>query len=184
MQTRATILAAAEVVYAQHGYTGANIAEVVERSKCTVGSIYHHFGGKAELFLALWESHERAFTEAASQAVALARASGEDDPLELFVVGARAYLEMAWTRRDRTRLFLGDDTPPGFDAVRRERGSGWVRQNSQLLQVSDHLVDRFLVGVLTSIVGQGAREICGLDSRRQAKLIIDATLDFVRRVAA
>ncbi|MGH3745666.1 MAG: TetR/AcrR family transcriptional regulator, partial [Mycobacteriales bacterium] len=84
-QTRAAILEAARTEFLEHGYTEAGIAHVVERSGCSVGSIYHHFGGKAELFLALWESHQRDYTEAANQTVSEARREGEHDPLELFV---------------------------------------------------------------------------------------------------
>lgn len=182
-QTRAAILEAARTEFLEHGYTEAGIAHVVERSGCSVGSIYHHFGGKAELFLALWESHQRDYTEAANRAVADARRAGEHDPLELFVAGARAYLEMARANHRMARLFLAGDGPPGFDTLQRQRGRSWIRQNGALLRAPDDPVGRVLVMVLTSIVGDGAREVSSLDSRDEAYELIDATLGFVRKVA-
>jgi AcrR family transcriptional regulator len=182
-QTRAAILEAARTEFLEHGYTDAGIAHVVERSGCSVGSIYHHFGGKAELFLALWESHQRDYTEAANEAVADGRRNGEHDPLELFVAGARAYLEMAWTNSRMARLFLAGDGPPGFDTLQRQRGRSWFRQNGALLRAPDDPVGRVLVMVLTSIVGDGAREVSSLDSQREADELIEATLGFVRKVA-
>lgn len=183
-QTRAVIVAAARAEFLEHGFAEASIAHVVERSGCSVGSIYHHFGGKAELFLALWESYQRDYTEAANHAVAEARREGLRDPLELFVAGARAYLEMAWANHEMARLFLAGDGPPGFDTLQRQLGRSWIRQNGALLRAPDDPVGRVLVMVLTSIVGDGAREVSSLDSKTEAFELIDAILAFVRKAAA
>jgi AcrR family transcriptional regulator len=50
--TRASLLAAAREVFAEAGFAEANIADVVSRAGASVGSLYHHFGGKADLYLA------------------------------------------------------------------------------------------------------------------------------------
>ena len=182
-QTREVIRDAARAEFLEHGFTEAAVAAVVERSGCSVGSIYHHFGGKAELFLALWETHQRELGDAANRAVAARRKAGEQDPVELFVAGAQAYLEQAWKDHDVSRLFLSGDGPLGFAVLRRTHGRSWVRQNSRLLQAQDDVAGRMLVLILTSIVGDGAREASGLDSRREAREVIAATLSFVRKVA-
>src|SRR6201998_2732161 len=49
------ILDAAIEVFATRGFTAATVADVVAGSGASVGSIYHHFGGKNELFLAIFE---------------------------------------------------------------------------------------------------------------------------------
>src|SRR3954466_14699362 len=56
--TRATLLAAARDVFAESGFAEANIADVVGRAGASVGSLYHHFGGKADLYLALFEDYQ------------------------------------------------------------------------------------------------------------------------------
>src|SRR6266487_3731413 len=99
-QTRKVLLQAAREVFAQRGFAQASIAEVVERAGSSVGSLYHHFGGKTELFMALWQDHQDEHEHRAAGAVAKERAAGEEDPLALFAVGAQAFLEGSWERRD------------------------------------------------------------------------------------
>jgi AcrR family transcriptional regulator len=53
--TQQRILDAATEVFATRGFTAATMADVVESSGASIGSIYHHFGGKKELFLAIFE---------------------------------------------------------------------------------------------------------------------------------
>jgi AcrR family transcriptional regulator len=48
-ERRQAILDAALAVFDEHGVEGATIADVRRRSGASVGSIYHHFGGKEEL---------------------------------------------------------------------------------------------------------------------------------------
>ncbi len=48
---RDRIIRAALEVFAEKGYRGATIADVVRRSGLSVGAIYTHFSGKEELFL-------------------------------------------------------------------------------------------------------------------------------------
>jgi AcrR family transcriptional regulator len=52
--TQRTLLDAAAEVFVEHGFTNASISDIVSRAGSSVGSLYHHFGGKTELFLALW----------------------------------------------------------------------------------------------------------------------------------
>ena len=132
-ETRRGMLRAAREVFTERGFADASVADVVERAGSSVGSLYHHFGGKAELFLALWEDHQAAQEEAASAAVAALREAGEDDPLELFIAGAQAFLDDSWQRRDLVRLLMDGDGPPGFELMRRTRNREWVRQNAVLL---------------------------------------------------
>ncbi len=52
--TKQRILDAATEVFGSRGYSAATMADVVQRSGASIGSIYHHFGGKKELFLAIY----------------------------------------------------------------------------------------------------------------------------------
>ncbi|OXM72631.1 MULTISPECIES: TetR/AcrR family transcriptional regulator [Amycolatopsis] len=181
-ETRRVMLHAAREVFCEQGFADASIAEVVRRADSSVGSLYHHFGGKTELFLALWEDHQSAHEHAAAAAVAKARANGEEDPLELFIVGARAFLEGSWQRRDLSRLFMDGGGPPGFELIRRTRGREWVRQNAVLLGAGTSSVDRLTVAVLTSIIGEAGREIATSSSKREANRIAEAAIVLIRRL--
>jgi AcrR family transcriptional regulator len=180
--TQRALLDAAREVFTEQGFAEASIADVVERAGSSVGSLYHHFGGKSELFIALWQEHQRAQEAATSKAVAEARKNGVTDPFELFSAGARAYLEGCWQRRDLAGLFYGGDGPPGFEVMRRRRGREWIGQNDALLRLSDTSFDRLYVIVLTSLAGEGGREVAAARTRRQAGSIIDAVIEYMRRL--
>ena len=178
------MLDAAREVFVAHGFSDASIADIVERAGSSVGSLYHHFGGKSELYVALWQEYTLAQEEAASQAVAKARRSGVTDPFQLFTTGARAYLEGSWERRDLAMLFVSGDTPPGFEMMRRHRGHEWISQNDALLRLSDNSFDRLYATVLTSLIGEGAREVALARNRRQANSVIGAVIEYARRLMA
>lgn len=180
--TRRTLLDAARHVFGEQGFTAASVASVVQRAGSSVGSLYHHFGGKTELFVALWEDHQAAHEEAAAAAVAKARARDEHDPLELLVIGARAFLAGSWERRDVARLFLDGDAPPGFELLRRTRNREWVRQNAALLGTGTDPGDRLTVAVLTSIIGEAGREIATCASKRAANRITERAVTLIRKL--
>jgi AcrR family transcriptional regulator len=183
-QTRRALLDAARKVFTERGFTEASIADIVQRAGSSVGSLYHHFGGKSELFLALWQEHQLAHEEAAGQAVAEARENRITDPGQLFEAGARAFLQGSWQRRDLALLFASGDAPPGFEVMRRHRGREWIGQSDSLLHLTDVPEDRVYAAILTSLIGEGAYEVAGARSRRQAETIIDTVIEYARRLTA
>ena len=182
--TQRALLDAAREVFTSRGFSEASIADVVERAGSSVGSLYHHFGGKSELFLALWQEHQLAHEQAASDAVAVARKAGVTDPGELFAAGARAFLQGSWQRRDLALLFASGDAPPGFEVLRRQRAREWIGQNDSLLHLTDVPEDRVYAAILTSLIGEGSYEVAGARHRRQAESIIDAVIEYARRLMA
>ncbi|MCG5077448.1 TetR/AcrR family transcriptional regulator [Paraburkholderia tagetis] len=54
--TRARILEAAKMEFAKLGLTGARVEAIATRSKANKRMIYHYFGGKEQLFVAVLES--------------------------------------------------------------------------------------------------------------------------------
>jgi AcrR family transcriptional regulator len=183
-QTQRALLDAAREVFTEQGFTNASVADIVERAGSSVGSLYHHFGGKSEVFIALFQEHQAAHEESASKAVAAARLAGVTDRAELFCIGARAFLEGSWQRRDLALLFFTGDGPPGFELVKRHRGHEWVGQNDTLLGLPDTSFDRLYAAILTAVIGEGAREVAASKTRRQANRVMDAVITYVRRLMA
>ncbi|MEV0589028.1 TetR/AcrR family transcriptional regulator [Nonomuraea sp. NPDC050310] len=181
-ETRRSILDAAREVFTRYGFADASIAEVVRRSGCSTGSLYHHFGNKGELFLALYEEHQNAHEQASASAVAAAKAAGCTEPIELFAAGARAFLEGCWERRDLVRLFSDGGGPPGFEALRRGRGRDWLRQNSVLLRAGGGAFERLKVGMFTSAMGEAGREVAMCETRAEAMEVIEAAGTLIRRL--
>ena len=51
--TRESILTAALEVFSQDGYSAARLEDIAQAAEVTRGAIYHHFGSKEELYIAL-----------------------------------------------------------------------------------------------------------------------------------
>jgi hypothetical protein len=68
--------------------------------------------------------------------------------------------------------------------MQRRRSHEWVGQNDALLHLPDTALDRLYASVLTTLIGEGAREVAASANRRQADKIIDAVLEYARRLMA
>ncbi len=182
--TRRALLDAALEVFTEQGYANASIAEVVRRADASVGSLYHHFGGKVDLFLAIWEEYHRERERIAAHAVAQRRQQGETDPYALFLAGAEVYLLEAWRQRETAKLFLHGDGPPGFELLRRKSTQWWLRQNAVLLRTESRPLDRAFVIVLTTTTGEVAREIVYCRTARAARDLREAALTVLAQLCA
>jgi AcrR family transcriptional regulator len=179
--TRTSLLAAARGVFAESGFAEASIAEVVARAGASVGSLYHHFGGKAELYLALFEEYQSGQEARAAKAVREARLAGESAALALFLVGSRSYLEGCWEQRDLARLFLAGGGPPGFELLARRRYRDWTRRNALLLGAESDVGDA-LVLVLTTVISEAGHEVAVCDDEEAAERLADNVLTLVEKI--
>ena len=58
-RSRSAIIAAAAEIFAQRGYTGASLNEIIRASGLTKGGFYFHFASKQELALEVIHAHQR-----------------------------------------------------------------------------------------------------------------------------
>jgi TetR/AcrR family acrAB operon transcriptional repressor len=133
--TRSELRDAALAVFAERGYAAARLEEIAGRAGVTRGALYHHYAGKAELYLAVvgevwWEV----------TAPILAALEGDDPPLqrlERFVV---AYVRaIGEDRRFRDLLSIVTlktealpELAPGLEEKQRAL-RGWLQQLEALL---------------------------------------------------
>jgi len=68
-QTRQDLLAAALSVFSRKGFDATRLEDIAEVAGVTRGAVYHHFGGKNELFLALIEDASSVGSQAVQKAV-------------------------------------------------------------------------------------------------------------------
>ena len=61
--TRVSLLTAARELFGEQGYAATALDEVVARAGVTKGALYHHFGGKSDLFQAVYEQVEREISD-------------------------------------------------------------------------------------------------------------------------
>ncbi|MCW2607845.1 MAG: transcriptional regulator, TetR family [Frankiales bacterium] len=185
--TRGALLTAAREVFAASGFAEASVADVVDRAGASVGSLYHHFGGKADLYLALFEEHSARQEERASAAVRSARAAGERDPVTLFVAGARGYLQGSWAERDLARLFLAGGGPPGFELTARRRNREWTVLNAHLLRTGEQPWSpgpgaEAVVLVLTTVVREAGHEVAVCDDEATATALAEEFLALIEKI--
>ena len=182
--TREGLLSAAREVFSESGFAEASIADVVSRAGASVGSLYHHFGGKADLYLVLFEDYQRRREDEAAAAVRAARTT-QSDPVALFLAGSRAYLDGCWAERDLARTFLAGGGPPGFELVARRRYREWTRRNAALLLADrDEPWGDALVLVLTSVVSEAGHEVAVCEDEETARRLAADVLTLIGRIGA
>jgi AcrR family transcriptional regulator len=159
-QTQQALLAAASEVFAEQGFSCAKMTDIAARAGLSVGSIYHHFGGKNELYLALWRRYHLAREEAADLAVTRARQAGITDSGPLWAAGARAVLQATWKRRDVALLFCAGNGPPGDSA------------------------GGLYAAVLAALLSEGVKAVATASTRRQAEAVIGDVLEYAGRLIA
>ncbi|MBB6120230.1 AcrR family transcriptional regulator [Nocardiopsis algeriensis] len=173
--TRSALLKAAAQVFRTVGFAKAGVSEVVAVAGASVGSLYHHFTGKADLYFALYEEFQQRQQERTRQAVVDARAAGETDPTRLMNLAAHAYLVGCIEERDTTRLFFSGDGPPGFEHQLRERVTTWTDRNVALYRKADEPVDEALLIVVSGAMLLAVAEVVRRDDADARRLADDIT---------
>ncbi|MBB2913443.1 AcrR family transcriptional regulator [Streptosporangium becharense] len=176
--TRVALLAAAREVFVTSGFAEAGVTDVVARAGASVGSLYHHFSGKADLYLTLFEEFQARQAQRTKQAVQEARGQGENDPMRLFVAGARAYLEGCLTEREISALFLRGDGPPGFEVVMRERLRQWAKRNAALFADDEGA----LVVVLTGALAAAVSEVALSEDETASRALVEDVLAIIGQI--
>src|ERR1044072_5433349 len=102
--TRRALVEAARPLFAAGGYAGVGAEEIVRSAGVTRGALYHHFGGKRDLFEAVYE---RIAVELALRIADGALSAGATAPLEAMRAGAEMFLRAA-TEPEAQRIVLLD----------------------------------------------------------------------------
>src|ERR1700761_360887 len=159
--TQQRILDAATEVFATRGFTAATMADVVTASGASIGSIYHHFGGKSELFLAIFE--QMADAVGRRLGAALGKAGNETDGRRAFELHVRAYLEAMWENRRLAGVLASGDTPAGFEVARRDRMQAAFRSWMAVLELDKSLRGQLLARVLVAIMAESSLVVAGCE---------------------
>lgn len=180
--TRSALLAAAREVFTSVGYAQAGVMEIVTRAGASVGSLYHHFSGKADLYGTLFEELHQDQAERTRIAVRRAREAGSSDPRQLFLAGARGYLGCCVEQRELSALFVRGDGPPGFDQVRRQRLVEWSGRNAEYFARSGEPLDEAVSIVMTGALMLAVAEISLSADAERAQRIVDGVIQVLSRI--
>lgn len=114
------MLDAAEEVFAEKGYHGAVVDDIIRRSDSSKGGFYFHFPNKQAIFLALIDALVPKLTGAVERAIA-----AEPDPVAQMGAALRTLLDIFAKHRKLTKILLVEAVGlgHGFDEqLMRTRG--------------------------------------------------------------
>jgi AcrR family transcriptional regulator len=109
-RTRRTLLESARDLFARLGFAGTSLNAVAQRAGVTRGAINHHFGGKTDLFTAVFIELEEEL-----DSTVRAAAAGETSTREAFMAACAAWLQFAV--RDDYRQIAVTDAPAVLGAA-------------------------------------------------------------------
>jgi AcrR family transcriptional regulator len=180
--TRAALLTAAREVFMHQGYARAGITDIVEQAGASVGSLYHHFTGKADLYLALFEQLNDEYEARTRAAVRDCKDAGIGDPMRLLLAGARGYLQVCVEQREVVAMFARGEGPPGFHLMWRQRLSDWVRRNTEFFARSGDPLDEAAAIVLTGAMLLATTEVSMAADAELARQRADGVLAVLGRL--
>lgn len=173
-QTRSDILRAARTLFSAQGFAATTTGEIAEAAGVTVGALFHHFKDKADLFRAVFEELEGELDEQVRSA------AGDLVGLEAFLVGFRAYLEIA-KRRDFHRIVmlegpvvLGESE---WHKIEERRGATALMEGLESLVAEGVIEDRPrrpLALLLLGAMGEAGFEVSRRGTRRDLDALVDA----------
>ena len=152
------------------------------RPGASVGSLYHHFTGKADLFLTLFEEFHTRLAERTRTAVRQQRELGVNDPKQLFLAGARAYLDGCIGERDLSALFTRGDGPPGFELILRQRQREWAEKNAEFFARGSEPADDAVAVVLTGALMLAVAEVSFGGDIAAARSLADRVISVIGRI--
>ncbi len=130
--TRRQLIDVARQLFAERGYAGTSIEDIVEQAGVARGALYHHFPGKGALFAAVYQIVQE---EVASAVVTAALSSG--DPAQAVYTGLSAFLDACLQPEFRQIVVL--DSVPVLQRQAWEEGTTEPSEHSELDMLSQVL---------------------------------------------
>lgn len=88
-RTRTALIETATRLFGTQGYAAVGTEQIVREAKVTRGALYHHFKGKDDLFLAVYEQVEADLMNT----IVASLGAGSTDPWKVAIGGSMAYLD-------------------------------------------------------------------------------------------
>ena len=113
--TRAALIAAARVLFAELGFAGVGTETIVRAAGVTRGALYHQFADKTELFEAVYEAIEEDLARRLGERIA---AAGASDPIEVMMLGTEAWLDACGEQEVQQIVLLDGPAVLGWERWR------------------------------------------------------------------
>lgn len=179
--TKEAVLDAARSLFNEKGYERTSVDDIVVASGVSVGSIYHQFGGKNEIFRALADSSLARHREVSKRATQKVIASGETDPLRIYVAGAKAYLLDTWKNRDIDRVTILLEGSADEAANSREQQARFLR-GSLGISIGQPPLPEATGYALYGLLNGAATQLVNIENRHMANEVIDYFCDLILKM--
>jgi AcrR family transcriptional regulator len=178
--TRDALIEAARELFAARGYAEVGTEEIVRAAGVTRGALYHHFGGKHELFEAVYERVE---ADLAAKIANGALAADAGSPLTAMRAGAEVFLRSCTEPEVQRIALLDGPSVLGWDRWREigaEHGLGLIEGTLQAAidagAISSQPV-RPLAHVLMGALDEAAMLVARADDPDAARAEVGHTID-------
>jgi AcrR family transcriptional regulator len=178
--TRGALIEAARPLFAERGYAGVSAEEIVGAAGVTRGALYHHFGGKRDLFEAVYERVESELSRRIAEGAIAANAA---DPLAAMRAGAEQFLHAATEPEAQRIVLLDGPAVLGWDRWREiaaEHGLGLIEASvGAAIEAGAIAVQpvRPLSHMLMGALDEAALLVARADQPEEALAEVSETLD-------
>ena len=167
--TTSELVEVARRLFAADGYAATSLEDVVRGAGVTKGALYHHFGGKRDLFLAVYEREQARLAQVQFQAFARKKGAWEG-----FFAATRAFFEASLDPGVQRITLLDAPSVLGWEAMREVEGRYGAAQLHHAIEalIHDGHLPRRPVAPLASILFgamcEGAMSAARSDDPRKA----------------
>ncbi|MFD0959647.1 TetR/AcrR family transcriptional regulator [Paenibacillus chungangensis] len=154
-ETIQTLIQTARAQFSEMGYAATPLEKLVGDVGMTRGALYHHFGNKEGLFLAVLQSVQQ---EIAARIES--EASGSDNPWDQLILGCRAFMAAAVEDNNRRILLIDGPSVLGWNLWRRtdeQYAMMTLRDQLQIMQ-TEGILKRASVDALTHLLSGAMNE--------------------------
>jgi AcrR family transcriptional regulator len=183
--TRARLLRVARRCFVERGYQSVPAEDLVREAGLTRGALYHHFGGKEGLFIALYEQIQREVTERIDGA-----AHAEPDAWGALRAGCHAFLEACVDPEVQRIVLLDAPAAMNWEAWRDvdlRHGLGSLREGIEAAMASGAIVEQpldalahLLLGAMNEAAMWIARSPNPATALAEARRVLDGLLSGLR----
>jgi len=131
--TTSELVEVARRLFAADGYAATSLDDVVRGAGVTKGALYHHFGGKRDLFLAVYEREQQRLAQAQFEAFARQKGAWEG-----FFAGSRAFFEASLDPGVQRITLLDAPSVLGWETMREVEGRYALVQLHQGIEALIH----------------------------------------------
>ncbi|MCH1627195.1 TetR/AcrR family transcriptional regulator [Ferdinandcohnia quinoae] len=141
--------------FTEHGYAATVLDEIVKEANLTRGAVYHHFGSKKGLFLAVLESVQREVAERVES-----EAAQSEDLWDQLILGCLAFVTAAVEEKNKRIMLIDGPAVLGWETWRSmdEKGSMQLLHEQLQLMQNQGYFESISIDALTHILSGALNE--------------------------